>query len=370
MKFLRLLLLIGLVPLNIKAQVSNEQFSSNVQERIFSTRPERATSIPLAVRSQMLAPFIIDGTVADPDAYNFHARLVIFPNPPFFQDVCGGSIINSHFVLTAAHCVLDHQTGAVQLDLKKSGVLVKNFSRGDVYRDEVKEIKAVHVYDLFGIDAYYYGDIAILELASPIVDNVRSMPIPTMEDKASYDLIPAGVIIGMGDINDQGSLPDTLLMSKSNLRSQEQCEHALGPKNYPEVMCIQYGGRTCFGDSGSGLLYTNEQGRIQQIGITSYGYKQCERIDQYSVFTEVAYYEAWINSIVTYGEELTFDPQGDHNGYHSYGDANRPISSNGGDSGGVVEAMILILMLTCWVCRQRPLYRERNIRVLSQNEPA
>ncbi|WP_253816889.1 S1 family peptidase [Vibrio coralliilyticus] len=354
MKFPGLLLFTGLLSFNTQAQVSNEQINPSDEVRLFATRPDSATEVPPALRSELVAPFIIDGTVADPDTYNFHARLVVLPAPMFFRDICGGSIINSHFILTAAHCVQDHLTGAKQLDLKKSGVVVKNFSRGDVYRDEVKEIRAVHVYELFGIDAYYYGDIAILELAHPIVDNVRSMPIATMVDKASYDQQTTGVIIGMGDIDDQSSQPDTLLMSQANLRSQQQCERVLGQRNYPEVMCIQYGGRTCFGDSGGGLLYTNGQGRVQQIGITSYGYKRCELKEQYSVFTEIAYYESWINSIVTYGQALTFDPNGDHNGYHSYGDARGPVSSDGGDNGGAVAILTIILMLSCLACRQRP----------------
>lgn len=108
-----LLLNTGLVSLSVQAYVHN----SNSEIRLFVERPDNATVIALESRNQLVTPFIVDGSVAEPDTYNFHARLVIFPYPPFFQDICGASIINSHFILTAAHCVQDYKTGAALLDL-------------------------------------------------------------------------------------------------------------------------------------------------------------------------------------------------------------------------------------------------------------
>lgn len=269
-------------------------------------------------------PYIVGGTDADADTYNFHARLVeVSEDGYWYGDICGASIINDSFILTAAHCVEDYSNGETLIDETNGGIIVKNFSSYDVYSEEIKAIKSVHVHSLFRTDSFYIGDIAIIELAVPIADNVRSMPIADMSNKTEYDALTDGIIIGMGYTDDNQSSPETLQVNTTMLRNHAQCEITLGSSiNYDEVICTQFGGRTCQGDSGGSLLYTTGDGDVQQIGVTSYGYFACEDEDQYSVFTEVAYYKDWIDSIVTHGNELTFDPDGEHNGYHSYGDNN------------------------------------------------
>lgn len=52
-----------------------------------------------------------------------------------------------------------------------------------------------------------------------------------------------------------------------------ECNHAFGGFVIPNNICIEtYGGKTniCGGDSGGPMLI-NEEGRLKQIGVTSFG---------------------------------------------------------------------------------------------------
>jgi secreted trypsin-like serine protease len=286
-----------------------------------------------------VTPYIIGGSNANPDTYNFHARLVQTYGDYGFGDICGASVINDRFVLTAAHCVMEYSTGEMTLDSSNGGVIVKNFNRTDVYQEEVKRIKNIHVHPLFPTDSFFIGDIAVIELEKPITDNISSMPLATMTDKADYDLVPLGEIIGLGYTDDHYTLPDFLQQNSTQLKTHDECETIIGSSiNYDEVICTKGIERTCQGDSGGELLYYKSNGDLQQIGITSYGFFLCED-DNYSVFTEIAYYESWINGLVTHGNTLTFDVNGNNNQYHSFGDNNFVYSERnssddtGGDSG-------------------------------------
>ncbi|ELA9367442.1 serine protease [Vibrio parahaemolyticus] len=292
------------------------------------------------------SPFIIGGSTANQDTYSFHARIVKTFGSAGYADVCGGSVINDSFILTAAHCVMDYTNGAMTIDSSNGGVIVKNFSRTGVYQEEVKRLKNIYVHPLFTSDSYFIGDIAVIELEKPIVDNISSMPVATMADKSDYDLLSLGEIIGLGYTDDSYSTPDFLQKNSAQLKSHAECGTIIGSAlNYNEVICIKGTERTCQGDSGGSLLYYKSDGSLQQIGVTSYGYFICEA-DSYSVFTETAYYESWVNGLVTHGSTLMFDSNGDHNNYHSFGDNNfvysrdcdtcqDTTSTSGGSGGGL-----------------------------------
>lgn len=308
---------------------------------------------------ETIKPMVIGGWDANPDTYNFHARLVRTTGG-YISDTCGSSIINDSFVLTAAHCVFDIDTMEYTATAEDLGIIVKNFSYSDVYSEEVKAVKAIHIHPSYGRDGIFVDDIAVLELASPIVDNVSSMPLATMSDKAEYDLVSEGKIVGLGYINDNRNTPEFLQENNVEILSQEACE-TLTYNEHDEVICIQSNekgldnkGQVCQGDSGGIMGYTKQNGDFQQIGVTSYGYFSCEAA-MYGVFAETAYYTAWIESVANYGNELTFNPDSDNNDYHSFGDngfdygeyvSNQPTdpeqpSTGSGGSGGSTGLLTL-----------------------------
>ncbi|HHE0435728.1 TPA: trypsin-like serine protease [Vibrio parahaemolyticus] len=328
------------IALSLNAVAKENTLAENYDVNKFANAKETNALMDMQVdyhnnENRLIKPMVIGGWDANPDTYNFHARVVKTYGSDYFYDSCGGSIINDSFILTAAHCVYDVKTDEYTVTANEVGVIVKNFSYNDVYSQEVKAVKAIHMYPTYGRDGIFVDDIAILELASPIVDNVSSMPLATMADKAEYDLVNSGKIIGLGYINDNQQTPDFLQENNVEILSQEACED-LTFNDHDEVICIQSNkngaddkGQICEGDSGGILGYTKANGDFQQIGVASYGYFACEA-DMYGVFAETAYYEAWIRSIATYGNELEFDPEADNNDYHSFGD-------NGFDYGDYIE---------------------------------
>ncbi|WP_274878751.1 S1 family peptidase [Vibrio harveyi] len=377
----RSIIAISLV-LSLNAVANENTLVENYDVNKFANATETNPVMDLQVdyhnkESRLVKPMIIGGWDANPDTYNFHARVVKSYGAGYFYDSCGGSIINDSFILTAAHCVFDTDTMEYTVTADEVGVVVKNFSYDDVYSEEVKAVKEIHIYLTYGRDGIFVDDIAVLELASPIIDNVSSMPLATMADKAEYDFVTSGKIIGLGYINDNMQTPDFLQENNVEILSQSDCE-ALSFNDNDEVICIQSNdmgvdnkGQVCEGDSGGTLGYTKANGDFQQIGVTSYGYFSCEA-DMYGVFAETAYYEGWIRSIATYGNELEFDPEADNNDYHSFGDnnfdygdyiadldkgcegcnADNDSGSNDGGSGGST-GLISLLFLGLLVLRRR-----------------
>lgn len=304
-----------------------------VSDQYLDSESEKNISALEKTGEELIAPMLIGGTKAFRNDFSFFARIVIKERDWWFYDICGGSIINDKYILTAAHCLMDHNNLEMDYDMDKVKVLVKNFNRYDVHSEELKSVTAIHIHPDFGtIDGFYYGDIAVLELGTPIVDNVDSMPIATSEMVKDYDSPEAiettFLSLGMGTTSDNGDKADFLEHGEVDVMTVED------GTNYPVrdnnikgygVKDSPYGtGTNCQGDSGSPLLYKTTQGKWQQIGVSSYGNNRggCEQDHVYSVWTEVAYYHDWVKSIVQTGEELNYDRLEDENYYYSFGDNN------------------------------------------------
>ncbi|MCF6189933.1 MAG: serine protease [Cocleimonas sp.] len=206
----------------------------------------------------------------------------------YHAQFCSGTIIASKWVLTAAHCVVDSDTGALD-EASSIKVLVDTSDLGRGGRRE--NIRRIIVHP-----NYYYqsgdADIALLELEY----DSGIMTIPVSGDDAPIGLL--ATVVGWGATDkDAKYFPEDLQEVEVPIVSKSICEDIYGTTEFTQNMiCAGYsqGAKdTCKSDSG-GPLMGIQYGEYVQVGITSWGVG-CAQPGHYGVYTRLSQFDGWIN---------------------------------------------------------------------------
>jgi trypsin len=255
--------------------------------------------VPGSVASASVSPRIIGGTDASPGEFTYQVLLDSNGHR------CGGSIVDSRHVITAAHCVEDDLFFNPPINYPEIllpatiTVFYGGVDRGDP--GDLTPVQVDHVsvdprrQRRLGFDEF---DSAVLTLSDtlPLASdpNTKAIPLATKDQlNAAFSAMTANRpwITGWGEIDD-GSDPEILQKAQVPLVHDANCDDQYAPDFTPSVMLCAGTGTTdtCFGDSGGPLAVDIDPSPARSLrlaGITSFGPDPCAVAGFPGVYTEV-----------------------------------------------------------------------------------
>ena len=241
------------------------------------------------------------------------ASIEDFPWQVYFASgiyMCGGSIISSKWILTAAHCTKDSVNNPIPASEMYVIVGATNpYSLSQGKRYYVKSYTAHVDYD----PNLLVNDLALLELYEEIdFENAEAIQLITKQDSINGATDPGvmSTVSGWG-ITDPYHItfPDQLQQVEVPIVSNSTAAFVWG-RLKPSILMAGYRNSSkdaCSGDSG-GPLVVEADGTKKLAGVVSFGSSTC---DTYGGYTRVTSHLNWIRDISKIAASLSI-PEGDN----------------------------------------------------------
>merc|ERR1712130_862848 len=172
---------------------------------------------------------------------------------------CGGTLISSTHVLTAAHCTAGSAASSIRVILGEHNIADSNFNRVDV-----AEIINHPDYNSQTTD----NDYAILRLANPVTFTNEVSPACLPADLSATFAGVLATVTGWGTLSSGGNQPTVLQEVDVTVTTNAVCNNAYGSITANMICAADSGKVPCQGDSG-GPMIAPENGRQALIGVVS-----------------------------------------------------------------------------------------------------
>ncbi|EGR2433463.1 GlyGly-anchored extracellular serine protease VesA [Vibrio cholerae] len=307
-----------------------------------------------------ISPYIVNGTNANVANYPSFASLAIYISPYQYSSgtYCGATVLNSRYILTAAHCIYGNSYTMLYTVVVPQLEDESQFPNGNVQLARAAEFYYPDNY-VDSSAVYWPNDIAIIKLESDLnVSNFVGVLNSSINN--SYDVNGTYKAIGHGYVNGNVAGGTRLLETTLTFVPFVTCSAYYGANLGPGHVCFtgpqigSYRNSTCSGDSGGPVYWDSGSGYVQ-IGITSFGPSTCGNpaLPVTSVFTEVSDYYSWILRVMN-GLETPKYYVTESNGVRQLvagGTTVSPVTSS--DSGGSSTGLALLVLGLLMVLRNK-----------------
>merc|ERR1719384_609153 len=198
---------------------------------------------------------------------------------------CGGTLITSQHVLTAAHCTAGSSPSNIAVLVGEHRIDDNSFTRLSL-----SAITDHPGYNSGTLD----NDFSILTLSSPVTFSNTVKPACLPSSTSDY-AGQVAVVSGWGTFSSGGNQPTVLNDVSVTVQSNQDCNSAYGGDITSNMICAADAGKdSCQGDSG-GPMTVLEGGRYSLVGVVSWGYG-CANPSYPGVYARVTAQMDWIKA--------------------------------------------------------------------------